>query len=163
MLCFVQKCVGGNRAPLSSVFSLQDYKKTHEACREHVSSQWHKESVGMFQDILNVMEKVQLLVVLPVSSALRVQVDQNRENFPQLFQPSCLCSQAAVGASRRDMYCWMGIWAPILSAFRLQNKRKRWWLGQCESSALLGGFLNQKQTLILCPHGRKRWTNMPSG
>lgn len=74
------------------VRAFMNYKKMHEACRDHVKSQWHQEAMAASQDFMNVMMSKQLPVAQQLNRALHHQVEKNREKLFPIVSTIIFCA-----------------------------------------------------------------------
>lgn len=69
-----------------------NYKKMHEACRDHVKSQRHQEAMAASQNFMDVMTGKQLPVVQQLNRALQDQVERNRQKLFLIVSTIIFCA-----------------------------------------------------------------------
>lgn len=74
------------------VRTFSNYKKMHEACRDHGKSQWHQEAMAASQNFMGVMSGKKLPVVQQLNKALHEQVERNRQKLFPIISTIIFCA-----------------------------------------------------------------------
>ncbi|KAH9361353.1 hypothetical protein HPB48_006915 [Haemaphysalis longicornis] len=74
------------------VRAFTNYKKLHEACRDHVKSQWHQEAMAASQNFMDVLTGKQLPIVQQLNRSLQDQAERNRLKLFPIVSTIIFCA-----------------------------------------------------------------------